>query len=798
MLDINGIDITLVPVQASANSAHEHFDQHLSSSMDLANDFLRQQQQAAEKAGTTLQESLLQSFHGNTTPSPLGLPGDFNSRPMAPTSTPISAAEEDIRQDGEGTQFVARLIEALLARIWITVNGTTVRLHHQSSLPLVKPHPGAATQEKIDYELEIRLPSIKYRDETPGRDQPVMDASFLQTKKGTDSLSGSTTLEESILPSVIWQDSPESIKTISLDGFSIWIRQQGKEEELVTEVDFKAKESPAEDQDGSDSDEFVDAQDTFSHSMMASQIGSHNRNSHLAAPHGQARLLGRYEAQILSTLGHKARFNINIRKNATIKADMRSTTTQAQPTINSLMDIDFILRSVFIAISPNQIAFILEILDLMSSPPSPVSFDQRTPPRTGDDLGSEPVLPDLGTRIPGVDNRANVLDINDSYMERNLPTQHSSPRRTQPSDPMGTQPRSVGGRPLEHDRHSDMRSHRAYAPFPSSQGPSMLGGSIYAEHRSAAPMTSGESSGVSSSLTLKLKARFPEFHIFVLYKDPESRYTIPTEANFYKDRNPEALKSGHLKLAIDNMSFKYQKWSKENRSLLDFGITKLTLSEWIEPAPGSYDPAQWNRASDQSKTRIPPRRTYIPLIEFDTDQDSLLQTPATSKLPVLKIPDRYLSGRGILLRSEMKKRQGEQTKVTKAAKSSEADPSTAQKDKSIKSVIRVRVYVDDKSEGVRSSTSASDATEATSSSYAQEVTVDVNPMQVHLDFYTIQRLEKCLLAVMGRASSPASEHNSSQTSRSQPPIEQIMVDLDGPRKINKVSDLGTGNNPFYC
>ncbi|KAI8598578.1 hypothetical protein EDD21DRAFT_183509 [Dissophora ornata] len=802
VLEIDGIDVTLAPAEAQPASQNE--DQALSSSVDLANDFL-QQQQSSGMTETALQESLLQTFQNHSTQAPSGFPGDFNSRPIFnPSSDQSSSGSTEASNDGlgsqgsdgEGIQFVAKLIEKLMARIQIICKGTTIRLRHSSSLPLVRSQSTAAPRETLEYELEIRLPYIAYRDETPGWDQPAgaMDASSIRSSsssssQGTESASASTLLEESTIPSVIWQDSPESIKTVAFKGFSVWIKQQGGTEKLVAQSDPTPRHAQgpvtsaaADDQDESDSDTdvFSDAQENLSQSMIASQIIPRRSVPPLTSTrpspaHNQQIPVELYEAEILSTLQHKNRVKVNIRRNTTLVAG--SIASQAQTTTKSLLDIDFHIRSIFIALSPNQIAFLLEILALLDSAP----------------LNDNPEI-NVGRVAGDIDRTSST------------PSQTPlSPQRPLSVDPLRTtQSKSPGGRPLDYDRHVDARNLRATTPTPAVflDSSRFLGGSVYNDNRSAASgHATRTSSSIPPSLTVKLKARVSTFQIFVLYQDPESRRNIPTEANFFKNPVPEALKVGHLKLELDSMILRYQQWTaintnvggqkaaKSTKGQIDFTLSNFTIAEWIDSAPKPFDTTCWNLVSDQY--RVPPRGQYIPLVEFDSDQNSLLQTSLTSKFPILQMPDRYMSERSLLLRSKKSKRQPniDRPKVASIAESSSGD-----KDAAIgitKEVVRIRVHLGAKKDSSRPNIPSLDSAAATSSSgYARDVTIEVKPMQIHLDFFTFQRLEKCLLAILGpnqkAPSSPRDQSEEANTTSQRSMEQQIMEDLEGPPTIAKV------------
>ncbi|KAF9953835.1 autophagy- protein 2 [Mortierella alpina] len=840
VLEIDGIDITLAPVKAQTSHEHGSEDQILSSSVDLANDFLHQRSLGKEEE-TALQESLLQTFQTQATPSPSGFPGDFNARPASNTSSSASAgtAEHEGGEgaDGEGVQFVAKLIEKLMARIQIICKGTTIRLRHSSSLPMTKVHSENTTcpRQPLDYEMEIRLPFIAYRDETPGWDQSSAGmgaSSFGPTSSGngSDSAAASTLLEESIAPSVIWQENPESIKTVVFRGFSVWIRQIGDAEAFVVQSEQKIGEIPPvavdeNDMSDSDADVFTDAQESFSQSMMASHIaGSRSLGPRMApanyAPSSspvpvpippvkhQDMRVELYAAEILSTLQHKNRVKVNIWKNATVAPG--SGPSQAPLSGRSLLDIDFHLRSIFIALAPNQIAFLLEILAMMDNPPpldTGVSPSQRT------QATDQPGLGFASQNVAG--QFSNERDISPLGEDQEPPTlseplpgmqpiqskRSLSPRRGLSMDPLrASQNRSPGNRPRNLDPYSEVRGAGAgdatSTPAMFLDSSRFLSGSKYGESRPSSSST--EAVGASPLLSVKLKARISTLQMFVLFQDPDSQHDIPTEAGFFKRPQPEVLKAGHLKLELDSMVLRYQQWTatnsgggsgpksgKPNKGQIDFALSNFTVSEWIDAAPKQFDAESWKNA-DQYRVTL--RKQYIPLVEFDADQETLIQTSPTSKFATIQVPDRYLTEHGLNLRTKKSKRQPESTRPPIPNRS---EPGATGKDAPspvTKEVVRMRVLLGGKKDGSRPNTPSLD-TAAQSSSYTRDVTVEVKPMQVHLDLFTLERLELCLVAIMGpQENKPnvSSDDLKQQQEPSRRPMEQqIMDDLDAKHGMNK-------------
>ncbi|KAG0202543.1 autophagy- protein 2 [Mortierella sp. GBA30] len=811
VLEIDGIDITLAPVKA--RRSHSSDEQVVSSSVDLASDFLHQRKLGKEEEAA-LQESLLHTFQTQAAQSPSGFPGDFNARPTSKpsSSTSSGAASEDYDEptDGGGVQFVAKLIEKLMARIKITCKGTTIRLRHSSILPLTKaqgenPYP---QREVLDYDVEIRLPFIEYQDKTPGWDQTAAGmGSSMPSGQGLESAAASTILEESVLlPSVVWQDIPESIKTVVFKGFSVWIRQKGGTEELVAQSEQVGDNTPIPDErdmSDSDADIFSDARESFSHSMVVSQVlGSrltgprmiHPKPEPVAVP--TERKIDLYEAEILSTLQHKNRIKVNMRKNA--PATSGTLPAQGASMGKSLLDIDFHIRSIFIALAPNQIAFILEILALMETPlptdsvnDHPSQHAQTAPQpsmesnaqnmhaqHTGRDRS--PRRGDAGYQRPSI--RSDIV----ADRPHPLQSQQSlSPGRPLPMDYSQTpQNRSPGGQQRDYDTHFDSKNSRGAIPIPAvyldSSG--FLSGSTHG----AASSTSATASA-PSFLSIKLNARISTFQIFVLFQDPGSQQQIPTESGFFKNPVPEALNEGHLKLEFDSMMLRYQQWTgtgqktgKGGKGQINFTLSNFTVSEWIEATPKQFD-ANWKVKTEQY--RVTPRKQYIPLVEFDADQGSLLQTSPTSKFPIIHVPDRYLSEHALALRSKRSKRPPE------SSKPSVAEPAALGKDASnpvTKEVIRMRVLLGGKQDSARSNMAPIDTSTPSSSGYARDVTIEVKPMQVHVDMYTFQRLEQCLMAIISSGEKqPTPVGDGEQTTSQRPMEQQIVDDLDGKQKANK-------------
>ncbi|KAG0236113.1 autophagy- protein 2 [Actinomortierella wolfii] len=896
VLEIDGIDITLAPVQAQPELAQDLEEQLLSSSVNLANEFLKQRGDGRQEE--ELGQSILQSMH-----TPTGFPGDFNYRPASaatasPTNNPqqggpgawgndSAESSSELATEGEGIQLVAKLIEKLLARIQVICKGTTLRLRHSSNLPLTCDQArkdflttssitGKDEPKMRDYELVVQLPYIAYRDETPGW-APTDNVEGSMSGTSSISSSSSALLEESTtIPSVIWQDAPESIKTVVFRGFSIWIKErdsstnttaspshspssaqstetphaQQSQSQYPLSNDGARVDESVHDSDNSDSDDdvFMDAQDTFSRSAASSQYVSRSTILSASSRLDQSRFLQRtdstasstrsslYEAQIISCLQHRNRVKVSVRKNAALTKG-----AVAQAVVRSLVDMDVQIKSLFVALSPNQVGFLLEILLAIEAAPSPPesssnrsSGASKTGVPSRETLSSFNQAQTWGTQQQGRPNKSDATLASarshlrsDDYLDNRMPmeSQHSSSPRSQspmtgilsPSqkldrDDMRDDPRlyrDPSGR-AEPDQHIRAGRHD------SSSSSRVLSDSTYPGRSTLLP-PSALSSNNASSLSVKIKARLPTFQIYILLQDPQSLHDIPTDSNFFCNPRPEALRCNHLKIELDNLVLRYQQWrlpintgsTLEGRtkftkkSQIDFTLNKFLIAEWIEkqsPALLGNDPTRPLREFQQRAYRTLPLKQYIPIVEFDPELEPL--TPGQeSKFCTLAIPSRYMSERASTLRSKSERRKQERARMdggphhpaasladlrgissSRQQRSGESSTSTsgtgARADSPInhsatKEVIRMRVLLGGKKDAA-----------PTEAGYAQDVTVEVKPFQIHIDLSTLQRMELLLQRFMiySQSQQPLEKADTSSRLPAQSYPEKIPEDFDRPQQ----------------
>ncbi|KAF9969755.1 autophagy- protein 2, partial [Actinomortierella ambigua] len=666
VLEIDGIDITLAPVQAQPDLAQDLEEQLLSSSVNLANEFLKQRGDGKQEE--ELGKSILQSFQHEALHTPSGFPGDFNYRAPQSAAAPANHSQPDVpgawgtdstegsgdtTTEGEGIQLVAKLIEKLLARIQVICRGTTLRLRHSSKLPLTgeqarrnSSFSASSTtsadkdEPKLrDYELVVQLPFIAYRDETPGW-APTGNVDSSVSGTSSISSSSSTLLEESTtIPSVIWQDAPESIKTVVFRGFSVWIRERDNSSSSTSgastspsslspgtatqsagtplqptqsrypstsEDGAVATESTNNDTDDSDSDNdvFMDAQETVSRSVASSQYISRSTMLSASTRLDQSRFLQRtdstasptqptlYEAQIVSCLQHKNRVKVSIRKNASL-----STGT----VVRSLVDMDVQLKSLFVALSPNQIGFLLEILlaieaaapsSTTSEPPlamsgrssgmaNPGMPPYREMPRGAGGAATYhgPSSSSWGTQQQqGKPNRGDAMPAptRNAHRPDEFFDRRSSMESQRSASPHGPSPMTGIRSPSHHQYHSHynhpdrvdpgaryseqdvpMRRGGGQRDASSSSSHRMPSDSMYAGRSTLLPAPALSSTN-ASSLSVKIKARLPTFQVYILLQDPASMHEVPTEATFFSNPRPETLRCNHIKIELDNLVLRCQ------------------------------------------------------------------------------------------------------------------------------------------------------------------------------------------------------------------------------------------------
>ncbi|CAG8740822.1 19037_t:CDS:2, partial [Racocetra fulgida] len=171
-------------------------DSHiLSSSIHFAGDFLRHEIPPDEDE--ELRNSISQSVHGSIVFQQDGndLGGGLDQSETFGQQTPVQG-DTGI----EGIQILARLIDKLMSNVKIVFKDTCIRLAPNKNLNNV--------EGSNEYNLDLEIPIISFRDETPG----------LEDESTQSNTSGSASVT---LPPAL----SETVKSVTISGLSVWIRE---------------------------------------------------------------------------------------------------------------------------------------------------------------------------------------------------------------------------------------------------------------------------------------------------------------------------------------------------------------------------------------------------------------------------------------------------------------------------------------------------------------------------------------------------------------------------------------------
>jgi hypothetical protein len=159
------------------------------------------------------------------------------------------------------------------------------------------------------------------------------------------------------------------------------------------------------------------------------------------------------------------------------------------------------------------------------------------------------------------------------------------------------------------------------------------------------------------------------------------------------------------------------------------------------------------------------------------------------------MPDRYLSERSLLLRSKKNKWKPDNVRPMFTSTADLSSTSKEPPSATIKEVVKMRIILDDKKDDLKPTKPLFEASNSVNADgCAQDVAIEVKPVQFHVDFFTFQRLENCLLAVMGSgqkdpitSSRPVKGH---VPGPQHPVDQQIFDDLEGTPRAVKVRPCG--------
>lgn len=300
----------------------------MSSSLHFADDFLRTE--IEKEQADALHKSIQDSFHGSAT------------------------TNDDM--DMEGLQVLTKVIDKMMSRVKIDIIDTLIRIIHQSAVPLTNAPDN-------EYHLDICIPRISYFDETP--------------EFNTSNTTGSThndLMESSILMPPV---ANETIKIITLASPEIWLRSAASASDTTSptgntasslySIPTQSETTINQDQDGSDEndDDFLNQTEFFeanqgNSSLFQSRYRSFNRKmSGSITPKANTNSYKPYEALLFTTMDKKNWIRIKLRPSIDSVSFL------------SIKQIDFWVTHMRAIISPQQIAFFMDLLDAMTAPSAP-------------------------------------------------------------------------------------------------------------------------------------------------------------------------------------------------------------------------------------------------------------------------------------------------------------------------------------------------------------------------------------------------------------------------------------------
>ncbi|KAL1923425.1 uncharacterized protein VTP21DRAFT_8405 [Calcarisporiella thermophila] len=213
MLEIQGLQITVLSEKACHKEAYKKSGKQedsplLSSSLYFAGDFLRHEVSPDEDE--ELRSSIYQSFYSAmgdsvTADATVLVRG---SPPCSPTSIASSGSQASpslLDTGAEGLQVLTRIIDNIVARVRVEIHDARLRIRHCSQQLLDISMPNS--EEEYNGYLEMHIPLISYRDETPNLTEDAQIA-----RDGTASIK---------LP----PHRAELVKKVNISGFTILLRQ---------------------------------------------------------------------------------------------------------------------------------------------------------------------------------------------------------------------------------------------------------------------------------------------------------------------------------------------------------------------------------------------------------------------------------------------------------------------------------------------------------------------------------------------------------------------------------------------
>lgn len=564
----------------------------LSTSIHLAGDFLKTEVPPDED------EEFRQSIHLST-----------------PDSPPFDSSSYEQNVNVEGLQVLTKVIDKMLARIKIKVIDSVLRIHHCSHLSLSTDVPNQSgnifERETHDYYLDIQLPSISYFDETPG----------LSDRDNSEPTPPDINMQSSsiLLPPAI----NESIKIIVISSPTIWIRSglersiNSLQGERYPEMDTSVAESAIL---SNQSDSELNDSSMFHSAIGDSQLsGSITPQARPASPDTDIEAI--YESLIFSTLDKDNWFRLKFSSGE--PADW-STNVQLSD-MSNMKQVDVIMSSLCIVLSPKQMVWVNELLECLSgsvdAPNNEMSVKYGTAQNSPQDNDADVLQELLTNKNDGDKQQEDMFDSptfmpqSPSYMTANNHAFNvGSPSRLE--NPLGIQQLT-----LESNRNqwsSSMKFQNPSGHHGGREAGRNLGFSTLQHQKPAAP-------------SIKVKFSMASADLYVLMD--ETRPVVPPA--FFSMPNPALLGVNHIRFSLQQIVLRYKDWSslsnimpnheREGRknttgaifsdesvilrpkTALDVRISHMTLQEWLKR------PEQEPNLPEFSKYQY---EVYAPILQF--------------------------------------------------------------------------------------------------------------------------------------------------------------------------------------
>ncbi|CAO3577634.1 unnamed protein product [Absidia cylindrospora] len=625
-----------------------------------------------------------------------------------------------------GLQVLTRVIDKMLAKVKVDIIDTVIHVIHPSAVTLAGDfhRPGGGNKE---YSLDIEIPKISYFDETPG----FSDNSI----PNPISVPAANMVESSIL---LPSSGDEIIKIITITSPKIWIRScdipsiysQSTKSETTLDTNDAADDTTTD----LSQTEFYDASQGDSNLFQRGSLHSSFMSGSVtpkAFPSSSTTHNNSYEALLFTTMDKDNWLRLKVRTPSS--SDNQTAPIPSSESSPPTKNIDIYFSHIRTIITPKQVAFLLDIFTATNNP-SATDF--------------APATPTLASAATSSRNKR-ASNLGEVIREQRRPSY------------TGVSPPSTNMNGPASHRDQDKRANHGSSSFKMApeQPPSSTPG-------------------------IKIKLQVPLMELFFLYN--EMPPTSSSSAIWSSTTEPPTRDTSHLKLWIHQLIIRLQQYPISNTkkpvdrrrpeglrrsplpridtttatnsrhqtvlsSVFDMRIQTMGLAEWVTPilnhTPATVDPA----ASSLPETSSPSSSVkmkyncYLPILEFD---DSIgREYDDTQDFPAY-------------IHQSSTRHHGGKTGLTGHGSS-----------KTKKDVIRIRLEK-------RSSVKLDQFNEMTS--FDQDLTADIQAMNLLLDPNIADRLENYAYVFIDFAKSSPTKHDVNENiSASEPSFDQkIYEDLD--------------------